>query len=77
MQSASCHLRLPSGFSPTLVPCLRPIPTPASPHPRVPAAAERDPEFLQKFEKVAPKNKKVIVMCAVGGTLDTIVKVIF
>lgn len=38
-------------------------------------ATERDPEFLANFEKVVPKNKKVVIMCAVGGTLETIVKV--
>ena len=37
--------------------------------------AERDPAFLANLEKVAPKGKKVILMCGMGGSLDTVVRV--
>jgi len=37
---------------------------------------ERDPDFVKKVEAaVGNKRKKVIVMCTVGGTLDTVVRV--
>ncbi|EFN54379.1 hypothetical protein CHLNCDRAFT_135678 [Chlorella variabilis] len=40
-------------------------------------ATERDPDFLANFERVVGKNKRktIIVACAVGGTLDTVVRV--
>lgn len=34
-------------------------------------ATERDPDFIANFCKVVKKNSRVLVMCAVGGTLDT------
>ncbi len=37
--------------------------------------AERDPAFLANLERVAPKGKKVILMCGMGGSLDTVVRV--
>ena len=38
---------------------------------------ERDPNFLENAVKAANgnKRKKIIVMCSVGGTLDTVVRV--
>ena len=39
-------------------------------------ATERDPEFVENVRKLVPnKNTKVIVMCSIGGTLETVVKV--
>ncbi|PSC68348.1 rhodanese-like domain-containing chloroplastic [Micractinium conductrix] len=39
-------------------------------------ATERDPDFLKNFEKaVKGKRQQVIIACAVGGTLDTMVRV--
>ncbi|KAL4854986.1 Rhodanese-like domain-containing protein 14 [Chlorella vulgaris] len=39
-------------------------------------ATERDPDFMDNFQKaVGNKRKPVIIACAVGGTLDTIVRV--
>lgn len=35
------------------------------------APTERDPEFVSKALGVVKKNQKIIVMCAIGGTLDT------
>ena len=32
--------------------------------------AERDPEFQKNCEEKLPKNKKIIVYCGLGGTLD-------
>lgn len=34
-------------------------------------ATERDPDFVDTFCKTVKKNSKVLLMCAVGGTLDT------
>eukprot|EP00879_Flechtneria_rotunda_P006814 GHRR01007158.1.p1 GENE.GHRR01007158.1~~GHRR01007158.1.p1 ORF type:complete len:259 (+),score=33.78 GHRR01007158.1:577-1353(+) len=34
-------------------------------------ATERDPDFVQNCYKIVKKNSKVLVMCAIGGTLDT------
>ncbi|KAF8061385.1 Acad10 [Scenedesmus sp. PABB004] len=34
-------------------------------------ATERDPDFVQNFYAAVKKNSRVLVMCAVGGTLDT------
>lgn len=36
-------------------------------------ATERNPNYIQDCLKVVKKNQKLIVMCAIGGTLDTIV----
>ena len=37
---------------------------------------ERDPDFIKNIEKaVGNKRKKIIVMCTIGGTLDTVVRV--
>ena len=39
-------------------------------------ATERDPGFVENVRKLVPnKNTKVIVMCSIGGTLETVVKV--
>ena len=39
--------------------------------------AERDPEFVENVNKLVKGNKraKLIVMCNIGGTLDTVVRV--
>lgn len=36
-------------------------------------ATERDPDFMKKALKKLKKNQKIIVACAIGGTLDTLV----
>lgn len=38
---------------------------------------ERDPDFVKNVEKVVGgnKKKKIILMCSIGGTLDTVVRV--
>lgn len=37
---------------------------------------ERDPDFVKNVEKaVGNKRKKLILMCTIGGTLDTVVRV--
>lgn len=36
---------------------------------------ERDPDFVRNVEATIGKRKKIIVMCSVGGTLDTVVRV--
>lgn len=36
----------------------------------MPHHAERDPAFQQTCEEKLPKNKKIIVYCGLGGTLD-------
>lgn len=39
-------------------------------------ATERDPDFVENVRKIAPnKNTKIIVMCSIGGTLETVIKV--
>ena len=39
-------------------------------------ATERNPNFVKTMEEtVKSKRKKVIVMCTIGGTLDTVVRV--
>lgn len=37
-------------------------------------ATERNPAFKDLAKEVLPKNKDLIVVCAIGGTLDTVVK---
>ncbi|GIL91564.1 hypothetical protein Vretifemale_19161 [Volvox reticuliferus] len=36
-------------------------------------ATERDPDYQSKALSVLKKNQKIILMCAIGGTLDTLV----
>ncbi|EFJ46785.1 hypothetical protein VOLCADRAFT_92946 [Volvox carteri f. nagariensis] len=36
-------------------------------------ATERDPDYQTKALSVLKKNQKVVLMCAIGGTLDTLV----
>jgi len=36
-------------------------------------ATERNPDFKQMLQEELPKKKKVIVMCATGGTLKTVI----
>eukprot|EP00798_Chlamydomonas_sp_ICE-L_P028379 gene28379-31513_t len=37
-------------------------------------ATERDPDFIDNAMKQLRKNEKIIVMCAIGGTLDTVLR---
>jgi rhodanese-related sulfurtransferase len=34
-------------------------------------ATERDPDFVDNFCQTVKKNSKILMMCAIGGTLDT------
>lgn len=36
-------------------------------------ATERDPDFRAKITSVVKKNQKVLLMCSIGGTLDTLI----
>ncbi|KIZ04155.1 hypothetical protein MNEG_3803 [Monoraphidium neglectum] len=36
-------------------------------------ATERNPDFISELNKTVKKNSKILVMCAIGGTLDTLV----
>ena len=56
------HLTRPS------CPAARPPPTMPAPQP------ERDPGFADKALGQLKKNQKVVLMCAIGGTLDTLVR---
>lgn len=40
-------------------------------------ATERDPDFIENVNALVKKNKrkKIIVMCNIGGTLDTVIRV--
>ena len=40
-------------------------------------ATERDPDFIENVNALVKNNKrrKIIVMCNIGGTLDTVIKV--